>query len=64
MKLGFGSLKVIESGTIRQSTYDFVFVLSSIFPRYSRIMVDNGYPLLFGAPVEIYIMTLGVEKLE
>ena len=26
LKLGFGSLKVIESGTIRLSTYDFVFV--------------------------------------
>jgi len=38
LKLGFGSLKVFENGTIRY------------FPRYSRIFVENFYPSLYLAP--------------
>ena len=38
------------------------------FPRYSRILVENRYPLVFGAPVGCdalrFTTTLGDEKLE
>jgi len=55
--LGSGSLKVNESGTVRLSTYDFIFVFHSNyaslvpFPRHSRILVENCYTLVFGAHV-------------
>jgi len=43
--------------------------LSSTFPRYSRILVENCYPLVFGAPVrgeaiKSCATTLGDEKRE
>ena len=60
---GSGSLKVIESGTIRYSTYDFVFVFYSKyasvnqwiclyllpFPRYGCMLIC----LVFGAPLGV-----------
>ena len=72
---GSGSLKVIESGSIRQSTYDFIFVFrsnyASIYYRFRDIAAywsKIATPLVFGAPVgvmpQISVRTLGDEKLE
>jgi len=53
-----GSRKVIESGTIRQSTYDFVFIFhskyASVYYRFRDIAAywsTIATPLVFGVPV-------------
>jgi len=58
LKLTF---KVIDSGNIRYSTYDFIFVFYSkyasiYYPLYSEPLLEGG--------CQIYITTLAEEKLE
>ena len=72
---GLGSLKVIKSGTIRYSTYEFIFVFyskyASIYYRFWDISA-SGRKLLppcirrprWGWSCQIYGTTLGGEKLE
>ena len=55
---GSGSLKVIENGTIRYSTYDFIFVFHSNYASISYRFRDIAAywskiatPLVLGAPV-------------
>ena len=56
LKLGIGSLKVIERDTIRKSTYDFIFVLHSKYVsiyyhfRDTAIYWSNIAAPLYSAP--------------
>jgi len=55
LETGVRGHSVIESDTIRYSTYDIIIIFHSnyaSFPRYSHILVENCYPLdIFGAPI-------------
>ena len=75
LKLGFGVTQVIESGTIRYSTYDFIFVFHSNYASiYYRFRDITAYwskiatPLYLAPPLGVttsdYATTLGDEKLE
>ena len=76
LKTGFrGSLKVIESGTIRWSTYDFIFVFYSKYVSiYYRFRDEAAYwskiatPLYSAPPLGVtpsdLRSTLGDEKLQ
>ena len=69
---GLGSLKVIESGTIRQSTYDVIFICyskyASIYYRFRDIAAywsNIATPLYLAPPLGVkpsYATTLGAEK--
>jgi len=61
---GSDSLKVIESDTtlLTHRAYDFLFVFHSKyasiyyrcpFPRYSRVFVENRYPLYSATPLGV-----------
>ena len=56
LQLGQGSLKVIESGTIRYSTYDFIVVLyseyASIYYRLIIIIITRMVQLPATAAIE------------